>query len=178
ASTIALGAAGRYVYVADNGTQENGQVEGSGVILPFTVGSGGVLQSLVGGPTTNIGNVALPDAIISNSNGQFLYVANYGPSSIFQPNSAISGFTISTANGQLQPLPVATGLNPFPTGSGPVWLVIDPTNQYLYSADHNSNTITGRIMGATNGQLSNMFKGTTFPTVGQPTFAVVSGRTY
>jgi hypothetical protein len=57
-------------------------------------------------------------------------------------------------------------------------MVIDPTNQYLYTADHNSNTITGRIMGATNGQLSNMFKGTSFPTVGQPTYAVVTGRTY
>ncbi len=57
-------------------------------------------------------------------------------------------------------------------------MVIDPTNQYLYTADHNSNTVTGHIMGATNGQLSSMFKGTTFTTVGQPTYAVVSGRTY
>jgi 6-phosphogluconolactonase (cycloisomerase 2 family) len=173
ASTIALAAGGKYVYITDNALGAN-----SGRILPFTVGSGGVLQSLVGGPTNNIANVSYPDAVISNSNAQFLYVANFGPSSITQPNSAISGFTISTANGQLQPLPVSTGLNPFPTGSGPVWMVIDPTNQYLYTADHNSNTITGRIMGATNGQLSNMFKGTSFPTVGQPTYAVVTGRTY
>jgi 6-phosphogluconolactonase (cycloisomerase 2 family) len=173
ASTIALGAGGKYVYILDNALGAN-----PGRILPFTVGSGGVLQSLVGGPTDNIANVALPDAVISNSNAQFLYVANYGPSSIFQPFSAISAFTISTANGQLQPLPVSSGSNPFQTGSGPIWMVIDPTNQYLYTADHNSNTITGHIMGATNGQLSNMFKGTTFATVGQPTFAVVSGRTY
>ena len=33
-------------------------------------------------------------------------------------------------------------------------------------------------MDATTGQLSNMFKGTTFTTVGQPTFVVVIGRTY
>jgi 6-phosphogluconolactonase (cycloisomerase 2 family) len=178
ASTIALAAGGKYVYITDNGTQSNGQVQGSGRILPFTIGGSGVLQSLVGGPTNNIANVSYPDAVISNSNAQFLYVANYGPSSIFQPNSAISAFTISTANGQLQPLPVSSGSNPFPTGSGPVWMVIDPTNQYLYTADHNSNTVTGRIMGATNGQLSSMFKGTSFTTVGQPTYAVVSGRTY
>jgi 6-phosphogluconolactonase (cycloisomerase 2 family) len=178
ASTIALAAGGKYVYITDNGTQANGQIQGSGRILPFTVGSGGVLQSLVGGPTDNIANVSYPDAVISNSNAQFLYVANYGPSSIFQPNSAISAFTISTANGQLQNLPVSSGSNPFQTGSGPIWMVIDPTNQYLYTADHNSNTVTGHIMGATNGQLSSMFKGTTFTTVGQPTYAVVSGRTY
>ncbi|HTU49855.1 MAG TPA: hypothetical protein VMF56_04630 [Acidobacteriaceae bacterium] len=173
ASTIALAAGGKYVYITDNALGAN-----SGRILPFTVGSGGVLQSLVGGPVDNIANVTYPDAVISNSNAQFLYVADYGPNVITQGNSYISAFTISTANGQLQPLPVSSGSNPFPTGSGPIWMVIDPTNQYLYTADHNSNTITGRIMGATNGQLSNMFKGTTFPTVGQPTFAVVSGRTY
>ena len=173
ASTIALAAGGKYVYITDTALGAN-----SGRILPFTVGSGGVLQSLVGGPTNNIANVTYPDSVISNSNAQFLYVANYGPSSIFQPNSAISAFTISTANGQLQPLPVSSGSNPFQTGSGPIWMVIDPTNQYLYTADHNSNTVTGHIMGATNGQLSSMFKGTTFTTVGQPTYAVVSGRTY
>lgn len=173
ASTIAVSASGAYIYIADNDLGQS-----SGRILPFTVGSSGVLQSLVGGPTDNIPNVTYPDAILSNSNTQFLYVANYGPSPITQPNSSISAFTISTANGQLQPLPVSSGSNPFPTGSGPVWMVIDPTNQYLYTADHNSNTITGHIMGATNGQLSNMFKGTTFPTVGQPTFVVVTGRTY
>ena len=179
ASTIALAAGGKYVYIVDNALGAN-----PGRILPFTVGSGGVLQSLVGGPTNNVAsipNVATtlyPDAVISNSNAQFLYVANYGPNVITQANSSISAFTISTANGQLQQLPATNGSNPFPTGSGPIWMVIDPTNQYLYTADHNSNTVTGHIMGATNGQLSSMFKGTTFTTVGQPTYAVVSGRTY
>jgi 6-phosphogluconolactonase (cycloisomerase 2 family) len=180
ASTIALGAGGKYVYIVDNALGAN-----PGRILPFTIGSGGVLQSLVGGPTDNVPpitpnvpNTLYPDSVISNSNAQFLYVANKGPNVITQGNSSISAFTISTANGQLQALPVSSGSNPFQTGSGPVWMVIDPTNQYLYTADHNSNTVTGHIMGATNGQLSNMFKGTTFPTVGQPTYAVVSGRTY
>ena len=173
ASTIAIAAGGKYVYILDNALGAT-----SGNILPFTVGSSGVLQTLVGGTTQNVASVGYPDAALTNSNAQFLYVANYGPSNVTQPNSSISAFTISTANGQLQALPVSSGSNPFPTGSGPIWMVIDPTNQYLYTANHNDNTITGRILGATNGQLSNMFKGTTFPTVGQPTFAVVTGRTY
>jgi 6-phosphogluconolactonase (cycloisomerase 2 family) len=172
ASTIALSAGGRYIYIADNALGAN-----PGRILPFTVGSGGVLQSLVGGPTDNLANTAYPDAIITNSNTQFLYVANRGPSNITQSNSSISAFTISTANGQLQPLATATQ-NPFTTGGAPVWMVIDPTNQYLYTADHDTNTVTGKIMDATHGLLSNMLKGTSFPTVGQPTYAVVSGRTY
>ncbi len=172
ASTIALSAGGKYIYIADNALGAN-----PGRILPFTVGSGGVLQSLVGGPTDNLANTAYPDAIITNSNTQFLYVANRGPSNITQSNSSISAFTISTANGQLQPLATATQ-NPFTTGGAPVWMVIDPTNQYLYTADHDTNTVTGKIMDATHGLLSNMLKGTSFPTVGQPTYAVVSGRTY
>jgi 6-phosphogluconolactonase (cycloisomerase 2 family) len=173
ASTIAVSASGAYVYVADTDLGQS-----SGRILPFTVGASGVLQSLVGGPVPNIPSVSYPDAILTSSNTQFLYVADAGPSSIFQPNSAISAFSISTANGQLQPLASTSSLNPFQTGSGPVWMVIDPTNQYLYTADHNSNTITGHIMDPKIGQLSPMFKGTTFPTVGQPTFVVVTGRTY
>jgi 6-phosphogluconolactonase (cycloisomerase 2 family) len=173
ASTIALAAGGQYIYITDNALGAN-----SGRILPFTVGSSGVLQSLVGGPTNNVPNTLYPDAVLSNSNNQFLYVANYGPNVITQGNSSISAFTISTANGQLQQLPVSSSSNPFPTGSGPIWMVIDPTNQYLYTANYNDNTITGHIMGATNGQLSNMFKGTTFPTVGKPTYSVVTGRTY
>jgi 6-phosphogluconolactonase (cycloisomerase 2 family) len=172
ASTIALAAGGKYVYIADNALGAN-----PGRILPFTVGNGGVLQSLVGGPIDNLANVTYPDAILSNSNAQFLYVANRGPSNITQSNSSISAFTISTANGQLQPLATATQ-NPFSTGGGPVWMVIDPTNQYLYTADHDTNSVTGKIMDATHGLLSNMFKGTTFQTVGQPTYAVVTGRTY
>jgi 6-phosphogluconolactonase (cycloisomerase 2 family) len=173
ASTIAVGAGGKYVYILDNALGQS-----SGNILPFTVGSSGVLQVVVGGTTPNIGTTGYPDAVLTNSNAQFLYVANHGPSNVTQSNSTISAFTISTANGQLQPLPASSGLNPFQTGGGPVWMVIDPTNQYLYTADHDTNTITGKIMDATHGLLSNMFKGTTFPTVGKPTFVVVSGRTY
>ena len=57
-------------------------------------------------------------------------------------------------------------------------MVEDPTNQYMYSVNYNSNNISGKIIDATTGQLSNMFKGTTFATVGQPTFVVVTSRTY
>ncbi|MGH9616415.1 MAG: lactonase family protein [Acidobacteriaceae bacterium] len=173
ASTIALGGSGKYVYIADTDLGKS-----PGRILPFQTGTGGVLETLVGGPTDNVPNVTYPDAFLSNSNGQFLYVADYGPNAVNQTNSSISAFTISTQNGQLQALPPSSSSNPFSTGSGPVWLVEDPTNQYLYSANHNDNTITGKIIDATHGLLSDMFKGTTFSTVGQPTFIVVTGRTY
>ena len=107
ASTIALAAGGKYVYIT-----KLHSVRIPGRILPFTVGSGGVLQSLVGGPT----NKWLPSRMLLQL---FTRTQSYrtptpssytlritGRRSITQPNSSISAFTISTANGQLQQLPV------------------------------------------------------------------------
>lgn len=171
ASTIAVSAGQKYVYVADTALGQ-----GPGRILPFTVGPGGVLQTLVGGPVPNLGGTSFPDAIMTNSNTQFLYVANFGPNSITQPNSSISAFTI-TSNGQLQP--IATAQNPYPTGAGPIWMVEDPTNQYLYTVNFNDNTITGKVIDATHGQLSPLLKGSaSTPTVGKPTFIAITGRTF
>ncbi|MHB8302733.1 MAG: lactonase family protein [Acidobacteriaceae bacterium] len=171
ASTMAVAAGGKYLYIADT----NGGNPGSR-ILPFTIGSGGVLQILVGGPVPNNSTSINPDAILATSNASFLYVANFGPSSVNAQNSNIYGFTIDGTNGQLQP--VTLGLT-YTTGSGPIWIVEDSTNQYIYTANFNDNTITGKIIDASTGQLSDMFKSTSqFSTVGQPTFLAVSGRVY
>jgi len=170
ASTIAVSATQKYVYIADTALGAN-----PGRILPFQQGTGGVLETLVGGPVSNIQNGAFPDAILANSNGTFLYVANYGPSVITQPNSIITAYTINSTNGQLQTL--STGFYPV-GGAGPIWMVEDPTNQYLYSVNYNTNNISGKIIDQTTGQLSNMFKATTFATVGQPTFVAVTSRVY
>lgn len=168
ASTIY--SSGQYVWIADTA---NGA--GSGRILPFTIGGGGVLQTLVGGPVNNPSTVPFPDAILANSNTHFLYVANFGPGPITQPNSNISAFTIDATNGQLTPL----APDIYPTGAGPIWLAIDSTNQYIYSVNFNDNTITGKVIQQTTGQLSPLLKGSVAqPTVGQPTYIAVSGRTY
>ncbi len=170
ASTMAVSGTQKYVYIADTALGAN-----PGRILPFQQGAGGVLETLVGGPTNNIQNGAFPDAILANSNGTFLYVANFGPSVITQPNSIITAYTIDPTNGQLQTL--STGFYPV-GGAGPIWMVEDPTDQYLYSVNYNTNNISGKIIDQTTGQLSNMFKGTTFATVGQPTFVAVTSRVY
>lgn len=173
ASTMAIAAGYKYVLIADTGLGLNST---PGRILPFTIGAGGVLQTLVGGPVNNIAGGSFPDAIMANSNGQFLYVANFGPSPIEQPNSSISAFTIAS-NGQLQP--IASAQNPYPTGSGPIWMVEDSTNQYLYTVNFNDSTITGKVIDATHGQLSNLLKGpVSTPTVGKPTFVAITGRTF
>ncbi len=165
ATTLSVAAGGKYLYIADAVNNR---------ILPYTIGTGGVLQILVGGPVPNNGTSVNPDAILASSNTNFLYVANFGPSSVTTQNSNVFALTIDTANGQLQPINPAL----YPTGSGPIWMVEDPTNQYIYTANYNDNTVTGFIIDASTGQLSPMFKGTQFSTVGQPTFIVVSGRVY
>ncbi len=172
-STMAVGSGGKYVYIADTDLGND-----SGRILPFTVGPAGVLQILVGGPTPNLGGAAHnPDAILTNSNSQFLYVANSGPAPINQANSNISAFSIDTINGQLQP--IASAQNPFTSGSGPIWMAIDATNQYLYTANFNDNTISAKVIDQTHGLLSNLLKGPVqTATVGKPTFLVITGRTY
>lgn len=172
--TTISSAASKYVYIANTlggGPTNTGQ---SGQILPYTIGAGGVLQTLVSGPVRNVTSSVIPDAILANSNANFLYVANFGVGSIQQAASNISAYTIDPTNGQLQ----AISQSPYTSGSGPLWLVEDPTNQYLYTVNYNSSTITGKVIDATHGQLSDMLKGTTFNTVGKPTFVVVTGRTY
>jgi 6-phosphogluconolactonase len=173
ASTIYT--SGRYVYIADTQLNNNGS---TGQILPFTIGPGGVLQTLVGGTVPNApGASAFPDAIVANPTSQFLYVANYGPGSIIQPASNISAFTVNPTNGQLAPL--AQSLGSYTTGSGPIWMAIDSTGQYLYTVNFNDNSISGKILDATHGQLSNLNKGPLqTQTVGQPTFLAVTGRTF
>lgn len=161
---------GQYVWITDTA---NGS--GPGVILPFTIGAGGVLQTLVGGLVPNPTTASYPDAMIASSNNKFFYVANFGPAATTQPNSNISAFTIDPTTGQLQPQNPTTS----PSGAGPVWIALDSTNQYLYTVNFSDNTITGKVIQQTSGQLSPLLKGNTAqPTVGQPTYMVISGRTY
>jgi 6-phosphogluconolactonase (cycloisomerase 2 family) len=172
ATTMAIAAGGKYLYITDT----NGGTTSS-KILPFTIGNGGVLQILVGGPVPNNPTSVNPDALLATSNANFLYVANFGPASVNTTNSNIYALTIDSSNGQLQPVSLQAQ-SVYSTGSGPIWIAEDSTNQYLYTANFNDNTITGKVIDATTGQLSNMFKGTQFDTVGQPTFVAVSGRVY
>ena len=170
-STMAISASGQYLYLADTVANQ---------ILPFTVSNTGALQALVGGPVNNATAAINPDAITSNSNSKFLYVANFGPNSINAPNSTITAYTINPANGELQLIPGATSSQngSFPAGSGPIWMVEDPSNQYLYVANFNDSTITGSIIDANTGQLAPLFRGVVTNAPLQPNYLVVSGRVF
>ena len=169
-TTMAVSRNGTYLYLADAVANQ---------ILPFTVSTSGALQSVVGGPVNNATAAVHPDAITTDSNSRYLYVANFGPASINAPNSTITGYTIDSG-GQLQLVPGSTSTSngSFPSGSGPIWMVEDPSNQYLYTANFNDSTITGSIINANTGQLSPLSRGIVTRAPLQPNYLVTSGRVF
>jgi 6-phosphogluconolactonase (cycloisomerase 2 family) len=166
--------AGRYVYLLDAGPVA-ACTGGQTAILPYTVGSGGILQSLVGGTVCNDPTAVGPTIVIADSKTHFLYVANSGNTNINQPGSEISAFTIDPTSGKL----AFIAGEPFGTGSGPRCMLEDPTNQFIYTANYNDSTVVGKIIDVNAGVLNPLRNSPSagFPTAGNPTWCAVSGRT-
>lgn len=166
-SAIGASQSESYIYILDSAAN---------TIWTYTVGANGLLSSPPSGtnPTANSATAAgNPIQLTTDSKNKFLYVANAGPSGgIGQANSDITGYTIST-NGALAP--TAPGV--FPTGSSPRCILEDPSNQYLYTADFDSNTVTGHVLDPSSGVLTKMRNSTTFTTVGNPTWCVADSHT-
>jgi 6-phosphogluconolactonase (cycloisomerase 2 family) len=140
----------------------------------YSVGANGLLTSFNTSPTANSQSAAgNPVALTTDSKSQFLYVANAGPSGgVGQASSDISAYNISS-NGALQSVPEG----PFGTGSGPQCIIEDPSNQFIFTADYNSGTVTGHVLDPRSGDLNKMRNKTTFTTVGNPTWCVADGHT-
>lgn len=165
-SSINVSSAGSYLFLTDYGANQI-----------FTLQPGGSvtcsLTQVSGSQQTNVSGTSHPVNSVTSSNGKFLYVlnqSNTGP----QPNSnsSISAFNINS-QGQLATLPDATN-NPYATGSGPVCVVQDPTNQYLYISNSADSTITGKLIDQNRGYLSDLTRGSTFPVTKTPTCLAIS----
>jgi 6-phosphogluconolactonase (cycloisomerase 2 family) len=180
-STIALNTAnatsvnvgGSFIYVTDAGSTAGGP----GSIVPFTAGTACSLEPVTGGTVSNLTGTSNPmqTLTVTGSGGTtYLYVLNHSNTNTNYANSSISAFTI-LANGQLQA--VGDTLNPYAVGSGPVCIVEDPTNQYLYTSNQGDGTVTGKLINKSTGQLSSLTRTTQFTAVGLATCLVVSGNT-
>jgi 6-phosphogluconolactonase (cycloisomerase 2 family) len=170
ASSIIAG--GSSIYITDVGPANTNS---PGQVLPFTVGATACsLNTITGGPTQNLSPGANPVYTLVDSKNKYLYVANQSSTNSTTTNSTISGFVFQ-ANGTLQAIPDTPGLNPYPIGAGPVCMVEDPSNQYLYTSN-GDGTVTGKVLFAPTGQLSNLTRGSTFTAVGQATCLAVSGN--
>ncbi|HTZ60967.1 MAG TPA: beta-propeller fold lactonase family protein [Acidobacteriaceae bacterium] len=164
-------ASAKYIYLID---AQDGTTPG--YILPYTTGTNGALQSLVGGQVENSGTVANPGPMIVDHQGKFLYLADQGPN--LTPSSeasSVSAFFIDPTTGRLTPL--ATSV-PFGSGSSPQCILEDPSNQYLYTANFADSTVTGAIINSATGTLTNLRKATSFPAAGQPTWCAASGTLF
>jgi DNA-binding beta-propeller fold protein YncE len=108
-----------------------------------------------------------------DSTGKYLYVANNTPSNTqpTTPNSTLDALTINPTNQELQPI---IG-SPYKVGSGPVCMVEDPSNQYIYTSNYNDGTVTGYQLNNTSGELSDLTKGSTFTAVGKASCLAISG---
>lgn len=162
-----ISAAGNNIYLTDAGTNQ---------ILPYAPGANCNLSSQVNGAVANLGSSTDPVYTMTDSKNQYLYVLNHGntiPNST-NANSTISAFTI-LSTGQLQPITDGPN-NPYAVGNGPVCMVEDPSNQYIYTSNNNDGTVTGKFINQRNGQLSDLPRGSTFQATGLATCLAVSGN--
>lgn len=148
----------------------------AGQILPYTIGTNGALQSLVGGQVANSGTVANPGPMIVDRQGKFLYLTNMGPNlTATSEASSVSAFFIDPVTSRLTPL--ATSV-PFGSGSSPRCIIEDPSNQYLYTANFSDSTITGAVINSSTGTLTTLRRVTSFAAAGQPTWCTASGTLF
>lgn len=167
-SSINVSSSGSYIFLTDYGANQI-----------FTLQPGGSvacsLTQVSGSQQTNVSGTLHPVNSVTSTSGKFLYVLNQSNTGT-QPNSnsSISAFTINS-QGQLSTLPDATN-NPYATGSGPVCVVQDPTNQYLYISNSVDSTVTGKLIDQNRGYLSDLTRGSTFPVTKTPTCLVISAN--
>jgi 6-phosphogluconolactonase (cycloisomerase 2 family) len=165
ANITSINLSGSSIFLTDAGTNQ---------ILPFSVGGSCSLAVQSGGAVANLALTSNPVYSLTDSKQKYLYVLNQSTSNSNNSNSTISAFTIDPSTGRLQPL--ADSNNPYSVGSGPVCMVEDPSNQYVYTSNHFDGTVTGKIINQNTGQLSNLTRGSVFQGTGLATCLAVSGN--
>jgi 6-phosphogluconolactonase (cycloisomerase 2 family) len=112
------------------------------------------------------------NTLIDNS-GKYLYVLNNGTTATTTtPCCSIAAYTLNATSGTLTEI---TG-SPYTVGSGPVCMVEDTSNQYLYVSNHNDGTITGKVIDSTTGRISDLTRGATFTATGLSGCLALSGN--
>jgi hypothetical protein len=172
-TAILLG--GGYIYLLDNEPPVPNPTGASGQILPFTLGSGGSLNAQTGGPVADDPTLTNPIQLLAESKGKWVYVLNYGTNNTGSAaaESGIAGYVSDPTTHQLS---FIAG-EPFGTGSGPVCIVEDPSDQFVYTANYNDSTVTGRVIDQNAGVLNNLRVATSYTVTGPPTWCLISGRT-
>jgi 6-phosphogluconolactonase (cycloisomerase 2 family) len=161
-----IGISGSNVYLTDAGTNQ---------ILPYTTSSNCNLSAQIAGAVPNLPLTVDPVYVMTDSRNKYLYVLNHGNNTAgsTNANSTISAFVIQST-GALTP--ISDPVNPYPIGNGPVCMVEDPSNQYIYTSNNYDGTVTGKYINQNTGQLSALPRGSSFPATGLATCLAVSGN--
>ena len=169
-AVLGTSASGTYLYVLDNGTNS---------IFTFTQGGNGLLSAISGGAVGNVPTATGMTALTTDSSSKFLYITNTQSTTLGQSGSVISAFLINPSSGDLTPFnnTSSSTTSTFGTGSGPVCIFQDPSHQFLYTAGAASSTVTGSAIDPGTGILTNLRRGSTFSTVGTPTWCLESPNT-
>ena len=173
----AIVSAGSYVWVL------NGTTTSDSKILAFTTGSNGSLVAPAQGAVTVDDPESLsqsgPIALVVEHSGIYFYVANQGnPNDTTLALSGIAGYELQKPFDprELSSTPVGFG-----TGAGPVCMVEDPSDQYIYTANYDSATVTAQEIEQGSGFLNPLAKSTKEPSsyalTGKPSWCLVDGRT-
>jgi 6-phosphogluconolactonase len=175
AQGTAIVGAGGFIYVLDNeGTQvTNGATS---QILPFSVGSNGALQQQTGGAVPDDVSQSNPIYLVLESKGKWVYVANQGDNAnTTNSQSGITGYVIDPSTHQLSEI---SG-SPWGTGAGPQCMLEDPSSQFLYTANFNDSTVTGRVVDQNSGVLDNLpgSANKSYALSGPAAWCIVTGRT-
>jgi hypothetical protein len=160
---------GTNVFITDAGAPNS-----TGQILPFTVGTATAcsLNTVTGGAVANLPLTSNPVYSLVDSSNKYLYVLNQSSTNSTLANSSISAFNLQTV--PYTAIPDGTN-NPYAVGSGPVCMVEDPSDQYMYTSN-GDGTVTGKLLDRNTGKLSDLTRGSTFQAVGQATCLAVSGN--
>jgi len=144
-------------------------------ILPYSVGTNGALQAEAGGIVPDDPTLANPIFLLVESKGKFIYVLNQGNNEQgANAQSGIAGYFLTTT--PAYQLSYIAG-EPFGTGGGPQCLVEDPSDQFVYSADFNDSSISGRVVDPNSGVLNNLRVANTYALQGPATWCLIDGRT-
>ena len=180
AQGTALVSGNGYVFVLDNEAPTPNPTGAQSQIVAFTTGSGGALAAATNGIIPDDPNQSNPTWLAVESKGKWFYVANQGNNTT-GTGTAESGLAGYVLNSPFQPTEMSGTPIGFGTGAGPQCLVEDPSNQFFYTANFNSSTVTGQAIDQNAGTLTPLSQVSkvpaSYPLTGQPTWCLVDGRT-
>jgi hypothetical protein len=174
AQASAIVNAGGFIYVLDDEPITSNGTTSPSQILPYSVGTNGALQAQTGGIVPDDPTLSNPIYLITESKGKFLYVANQGNNvNTTNSQSGTAGYVLDPSTHQLS---FIAG-EPFGSGAGPQCIVEDPSDQFIYEADFNDSSVTGRVVDPNSGVLNNLRVTNNYALQGPATWCLVDGRT-